>query len=77
VNCDKILRVLPSFRPQWTARKGTQELHEAYRQVGLTAEEVESGRYIRMAHIQRLLNAGRIDTSLRWSSKPREAAVIA
>ena len=26
VNCDKIRRVLPDFRPQWTARMGAQEL---------------------------------------------------
>ena len=36
VNCDKIRRVLPSFRPQWTARKGAQELYDAYRAAGLT-----------------------------------------
>ena len=37
VNCDKIRRVLPNFRPQWTARKGAQELYDAYRAAGLTA----------------------------------------
>jgi nucleoside-diphosphate-sugar epimerase len=26
MNCDKINRLLPGFRPQWTARKGAQEL---------------------------------------------------
>ena len=31
VNCDKIRRMLPGFRPQWTARKGAQELYDAYR----------------------------------------------
>ena len=36
VNFDKIGRVLPRFRPQWTARKGAQELYDAYRAVGLT-----------------------------------------
>jgi nucleoside-diphosphate-sugar epimerase len=77
VNCDKIRHVLPSFRPQWTALKGAQELHEAYRNIGLTAKDLEGGRYIRIAHIQRLLNAGTIDASLHWSRKPREAAVIA
>ena len=34
VNCDKIRRVLPGFRPQWTARKGAQELYDAYRAAG-------------------------------------------
>ena len=35
INCDKIRRMLPSFRPQWTARKGAQELYDAYRAAGL------------------------------------------
>src|SRR5580692_6651200 len=37
VNCDKIQRILPNFVPQWTARKGAQELYEAYRDTRLTA----------------------------------------
>jgi nucleoside-diphosphate-sugar epimerase len=64
VNCDKISRMLPGFRPQWTARKGAQELYDAYRAAGLTREDVEGGRYARIAHIRRLLKDGRLDGSL-------------
>src|SRR5262249_35080333 len=63
VNCDKIRSVLPGFRTQWTARKGAQELYEAYRTAGLTADDLERGRYIRISHIQRLLNARELDAS--------------
>jgi nucleoside-diphosphate-sugar epimerase len=66
VTCDKIGRVLPAFRPQWTARKGAQELYDAYRSVGLTAEDIERGRYVRIVQIQSLRKAGRLDDSLRW-----------
>ena len=66
ISCDKIQRVLPGFRPQWTARAGARELYEAYRAAGLTAEDVQQGRYARISHIQRLLNAGRLDESLHW-----------
>jgi len=66
INCDKIRRVLPSFRPQWNARKGAQELYDAYRAAGLTFEDLERGRYSRISHIQRLQKAGRLDASLRW-----------
>jgi nucleoside-diphosphate-sugar epimerase len=75
VNCDKIHHMLPGFHPQWTARKGAQELYDAYRTAGLTAEDLERGRYLRIKHIQRLLQAGRLDASLRW--QPAEAAVVA
>lgn len=65
INCDKFRRAVPSFRPQWTARRGAQELYDAYRAVGLTLEDRENGRYVRISHIKRLLNSGELDTSLR------------
>ena len=74
IDCDKIYRMLPSFRPQWTARKGTQELYDAYRRAGLTAQDVEGARYIRIKHIQRLLRAGQLDDSLRFNRSRVETA---
>jgi len=74
VNCDKIRSVLPGFRPQWTARTGAQELYDAYRAAGLTSEDVKSGRYFRINHIQRLLKAGQLDTSLHWQV-PQDMAI--
>jgi nucleoside-diphosphate-sugar epimerase len=68
INCDKIRRVLPSFRPEWTARKGAQELYEAYREAGLTFDDLERGRYLRINHIQRLVKAGKLDASMRWTN---------
>jgi nucleoside-diphosphate-sugar epimerase len=77
INCDKIRRMVPGFQPEWTARKGAQELYEAYRTIGLTHEDVESGRYIRLKHIQRLLKAGLLDTSLRWRPQIAGTAAVA
>ncbi len=77
VNCDKIRRMVPGFQPQWTARQGAQELYQAYRAVGLTREDVESGRYIRLKHIQHLLKAGLLDTSLRWRPQVAGTAAVA
>jgi nucleoside-diphosphate-sugar epimerase len=74
VNCDKIRSALPSFQPQWDARKGAQELYECYRASGLTAFDVDSGRYIRLRHLRMLMTQGQMDESLRWHS---QAAVIA
>ena len=74
VDCDKIRRLLPSFKPQWTARKGAQELYDAYRSSGLRAEDMMHGRYVRLSHIRRLLTAGQLD-GLRWSQRPAATAV--
>jgi len=61
-----IARTLPEFQPQWNARRGAQQLYDAYRQVGLRLEDFEGPRYKRIDHIKQLLSTDRLDTSLRW-----------
>jgi nucleoside-diphosphate-sugar epimerase len=65
VDCSKIARVLPSFVPQWTARKGAAQLYEAYKDRGISLEEIEGHRYRRIGQIKRLLAAGDLDGALR------------
>jgi nucleoside-diphosphate-sugar epimerase len=74
VDCNRIRQVLPSFQPQWDARKGAQELYESYRAAGLTASDMDGGRYIRLRHLRNLMNQGEMDHSLR---RYRPAAVVA
>jgi nucleoside-diphosphate-sugar epimerase len=66
VDFSKINRVLPDFKPQWTARKGAKELFDAVKQAGLQLEDFEGPRYKRISHIQELLSSGRLDANLRW-----------
>jgi nucleoside-diphosphate-sugar epimerase len=75
VNFDKINRLVPAFRPRWTARQGAQELYDAYSSVGLTAADVEQGRYVRINEIRRLQQAGQLDGTLHWPSKAAETTV--
>jgi len=77
VSCEKIRGVLPNFHPQWNARKGAQELYDAYRAAGLSSRTLEGTPYTRISHIQRLITAGKLDTSLRWIGRPAETAVLA
>ena len=66
VSFDKINRLLPTFQPQWNARKGAQELYDAYRRMKLTAADVEAGRYVRLKEVRRLQDNRLLDSSLRW-----------
>ena len=66
VDCGKIQRVLPAFRPRWDARRGARQLYEAYRRIGLSKEDFDGPRYKRLAHIQRLLASGELAADLRW-----------
>jgi nucleoside-diphosphate-sugar epimerase len=67
VDFTKIQRVLRGFRPRWTVRKGVEELYEAYRRFGLTADEFLGGRYVRLAEIKRLQGQARLNDQLRWT----------
>jgi nucleoside-diphosphate-sugar epimerase len=66
VTCDKIERVL-GWKPEWTARRGAEELYEAYCKYNLT--DKQRGRYMRIATIQRRLADGELDSSLHWTSQ--------
>src|SRR5206468_3602051 len=76
VDCGKIARQLPEFRPQWTVRRGIEQLFDAYRRYGLTRETMNGPRYFRMKHIERLRRAGLIDEGLKWRM-PRGGSVLA
>jgi nucleoside-diphosphate-sugar epimerase len=66
VDCSKIHRTLPSFRPQWTVAKGIRQLYEAYRAAGLSQAQFQE-RYFRLKQIRRLQDEGRLDNDLRWA----------
>jgi len=67
VDCSKLANTLPEYKPQWNARRGAEQLYEAYRRVGLILEDFEGSRYKRIDHIKKLLSTGRLDATLRWS----------
>lgn len=68
VDCSKIERVLPAFQPRWDARKGAQELADAYRKAGMNDIQFQGPLYTRLLRIRELQEAGRIDDHLRWTA---------
>ena len=62
----KIGKNLPQFKPQLTARRGAQQLYEAFKKVCLKLEDFEGPRYKRIDHIKQLMSTGLLDHSLRW-----------
>ncbi len=67
VNCDKLVAALPAAEAQWTVRRGIEELYEAYMRDGLTLEDLEGDRYMRIRHVQTMQAAGRLDDRMRWT----------
>ena len=68
VDFAKIHRLLPEFKPQWNARRGTEDLYTAYRTVGLAIEDCEGPRFKRIDHLNYLLATRRVDATLRRST---------
>jgi len=66
VNCDKIARTLSEFRPEWTVRRGVEQLYAAFKEHGLTADEFQSTKYLRLKQIKKLQGAQLLDDTLRW-----------
>ena len=76
VNCDKIAKTLPAFQPQWTVRKGMEELYAAMKKYGMTRQDFLGTRYQRIKTIQKLMSDGLLDGDLRWS-EPKESELQA
>jgi nucleoside-diphosphate-sugar epimerase len=68
VDCDKIAKTLPAFQPQWTVRKGMEELFAAMKKYGMNREDFLGTRYQRIKTIQKLMHDGRLNEDLRWSA---------
>jgi len=68
VDCGKLMRTLPEYQPQWTVRRGMEQLRDAFQRNGLTREELLGDRYFRIKRIRALQSEGLLDDSLRWTS---------
>ena len=77
VSFDKIARVLPAFKPQWDARKGAEQLYQAYRKSNVTLEEFEGPRFQRIGHIKYLLANELLDTRMRVTEPSPELEAAA
>ena len=74
VDCNYIGRRLHGFKPQWTARRGIEQLYDAYCKTGLTVEDFEGERFKRIAHVKKLIREGEFDEDLRRVSRPTQAS---
>jgi nucleoside-diphosphate-sugar epimerase len=77
VNCDKISRMLPEFQPQWTVRRGIEQLYNHYQMRKMNYEEFIGSRYTRIKRIKSLQKEGQLDENLRWHDLDRTVAATA
>ena len=70
VSFEEIRDALPSYEPRWTVRRGIDQLLDAYREHGITLEELHGTRYSRIQQLRSLLDDKRLDSTLRWLPAP-------
>jgi nucleoside-diphosphate-sugar epimerase len=68
VDCNRISLQLHGFKPQWTVRRGVEELYDAFYRNGLELKDFEGERYKRIAHIQKMISNGSLEPDLRRAS---------
>ena len=66
VDFAKIHRVVPEFEPRWTLEEGIEQLGRAFRDYHLERSDFEGPKFLRIRHIQRLINQELLDRNLRW-----------
>lgn len=66
VDFSKINKLLPNFKLQWNARRGAQQLYQAYNDNNLTKDDFDGRKYIRLNQLKHLINNNLLDESLRW-----------
>ena len=66
VDCSKIARLVPGFKPQWNVKRGMEQLYEAFKQHGLSHADFTGDRFVRIKRILKLQREGRVDAALRW-----------
>ena len=74
VDFTRIGKLLPAFEPQWTIDRGIEQLARDMHDVGLSVDDFEGPRYVRVAKVRALMADGLLDDDLRMRApSDREA----
>lgn len=69
VDFTKFARTFPESRLQWDARKGAEQLYQAYQRHALGASDLRGPRFIRLDRVEQLLKGGQLNGALRWKKR--------
>jgi nucleoside-diphosphate-sugar epimerase len=63
----KFARAFPDFQFKWSAETGARDLFERFTSAGLSQEQFAGKAFTRLKWLRHLLDAGRLDSNLRWT----------
>ena len=64
----KFASTFPDFAFEWTPERGAADLADRFRAIGLTEQLVQDARFTRLRWLRHLLDEGRLDNHLRWTT---------
>lgn len=67
VNFDRIGRILPDFRCQWTAELGARQMHELFKRIDMTEADFRAPPYTRLKMLMKHRESGLLDDKLFWT----------
>ncbi|MEM1068475.1 MAG: SDR family oxidoreductase [Planctomycetota bacterium] len=67
VSFAKLQSKLPQCQMRWNVARGIGQLVTAFKRVGLAQQDLEGPRYQRVQTILRLMQAGNLDSDMRWA----------
>ena len=63
---EKFASTFPDFRFSWSAEEGAKDLYQTLSELGLTNQQFTSPQFTRLKWLNTLLDAGHLDSTLRW-----------
>jgi len=66
VSFARIRERLPEFQPRWNVTKGIHQLHDAFRELGVSYEQFSGKDFTRLKQLQHLLDRDEVRDDLAW-----------
>jgi nucleoside-diphosphate-sugar epimerase len=66
VDFGKIKKNLPNFKPQWTLKKGIEQVYEGYLKYKMDEEKFNGRYFVRLRQIKHLMDSGLVNNNLYW-----------
>lgn len=69
ISFEKIKKIFPGFKCDWTVRKGVKEMLKKFNEIKLTKKQFENANYYRLQRLESLIKSGYLSENLFWVKK--------
>lgn len=66
ISFEKIKRIFPAFKCEWTVRKGVKDMLNKFKEISLTKKQFENINFYRLQKLEWLIKKGYLSSDLYW-----------